>query len=678
MSASARDSAIELARSGHIGEAIVILDGWIASHPISPTEEYADALLLRAECHQKNGDLDEARSDLELAHSLGLPPGRVQKYYILIAKLASQAGQISESRDALDHFQLVDDTLSSTYLWRASFAALVLGDKTAGRRLADAHSERVEQNGFQAANHEIFLELLPQLLHDDADRPSLFKSLDAVRWAGDVYLTSSIDFAGRVGHRGKTFCQALIAEAMLQWSVQNRYYAYYLTCSSALLLRAWRLNQTAEGIGEMIHLESSIAPELYGLLVSILAHDSNSPFATVADDPLVLAALGEAVESCAEAIRSGDYGRVYAQDERRKTLSGTGPLTLPEADSSLRTTSSIAQPDQFDPGAGYFLLHLSDVHFRSQRLGPEWDFDAGLRHESRRQILSLVDSLGIAIEAIVVGGDIAFSAAQAEYDSAGEWLASLVSDLSARSGLLLVPGNHDVDWTEADTRQTVKELARSVRDASDSEVEQRVSALLHDAESRSALLSGLSRYVAFAKELASPVLSDTILHWEHSLRDQGKPRIVIRGLCSVVYSDITDNDSNRRLLITPEQLNFVRTQDSLVITVCHHPMDWLRRGDRVRDAIRPFVSLALWGHKHRSRLEQLDGCIHVAAGALQPSRNEEKWEPSFNLIWIGTDGPAKTRTVVWQRVWSEEDATFIPRFSKDGKEYREWILDSLV
>lgn len=69
------------------------------------------------------------------------------------------------------------------------------------------------------------------------------------------------------------------------------------------------------------------------------------------------------------------------------------------------------------------LLHLSDIHFRAPEcLSPRGDRDVPFRSRLEADLLELCTKDGIAVDAILVGGDIAFKGHPDEYKAAKDWL----------------------------------------------------------------------------------------------------------------------------------------------------------------------------------------------------------------------------------------------------------------
>lgn len=102
------------------------------------------------------------------------------------------------------------------------------------------------------------------------------------------------------------------------------------------------------------------------------------------------------------------------------------------------SAASIPSPS-LAPAKPFFLLHLSDLHFRGNDKARLWHSQLAedLRREAR---LSRVD-------AVVLTGDIANHATEEEYQEALEFTRFLTKEFSLQPHQLIpVPGNHDVSW----------------------------------------------------------------------------------------------------------------------------------------------------------------------------------------------------------------------------------------
>lgn len=99
-----------------------------------------------------------------------------------------------------------------------------------------------------------------------------------------------------------------------------------------------------------------------------------------------------------------------------------------------------------DPDKPFYILHLSDLHFTQETdpvvLQKELAMDLGSGHALPR----IGDA---AIDFLVVTGDIANTGSVAEYKKASQFLLGLMDNLFlSAEQCILVPGNHDVDWTQ--------------------------------------------------------------------------------------------------------------------------------------------------------------------------------------------------------------------------------------
>ncbi len=93
----------------------------------------------------------------------------------------------------------------------------------------------------------------------------------------------------------------------------------------------------------------------------------------------------------------------------------------------------------------FALLHLSDLHFGAEGVAADWKADAEVWAKSLLDDLKkLTDE---PVGAVVVSGDIADKAREAEYDAAETFFTKIGDKLGVpRESFVIVPGNHDVDW----------------------------------------------------------------------------------------------------------------------------------------------------------------------------------------------------------------------------------------
>src|SRR6266702_513431 len=102
------------------------------------------------------------------------------------------------------------------------------------------------------------------------------------------------------------------------------------------------------------------------------------------------------------------------------------------------------------------ILHLSVIHFRvPQCLNPATDRDRPYRTRLERDLAKRAAALG-SIDAILVGGDIAFQADPQEYVEARQWLIDVAAICGCdKDSIWVVPGNHDVNRKSCEDAPTM-------------------------------------------------------------------------------------------------------------------------------------------------------------------------------------------------------------------------------
>ena len=249
----------------------------------APAGAVNEARIIRAEVLQKLGWLNGAELELSRldrdgsAWTRGMEQGRL----LVQAKIAMQRGDLKLGKAFLMSLndRLAGEThseIGKTYLWRQAFTLGVMAESRQARRLLDEHRSIVISGGFHQANNVIYGRIAP-LLAQGGELPRGWSDwLTDVHEAGQLYLSSTVDFSGRLGNRGKSLCQALLVESLIWWKASNRYHAYFYGIVGALLLNRWGLNLESEGFGELVALFKSIAPRLFGAIKKSIAVDQLS------------------------------------------------------------------------------------------------------------------------------------------------------------------------------------------------------------------------------------------------------------------------------------------------------------------------------------------------------------------------------------------------------------------
>jgi hypothetical protein len=108
------------------------------------------------------------------------------------------------------------------------------------------------------------------------------------------------------------------------------------------------------------------------------------------------------------------------------------------------------------------------------------------------------------------------------------------------------------------------------------------------------------------------------------------------------------------------------------VVLAHHGPEDCRDTVEIRDRLRHKASALLCGHKHDQRIQRVNDCVEIIAGAVHP---EEKagWYPTYNWIRFdvqpNADGNNTLSLEVWPRVLRPEWNHF-GAGTGDGKPYR--------
>ncbi len=328
------------------------------------------------------------------------------------------------------------------------------------------------------------------------------------------------------------------------------------------------------------------------------------------------------------------------------------------------------------------LLHVSDIHFRSKRISSSYDLDKDLRNELVRDAQTIKDQLG-EITGIVVTGDIAFAGDSKEYESAKIWLRELSERLNCpEENIWVVPGNHDVDRSVIENSPMICSAHEKIRKSKDNDLTKNLEDYLEaTAEDAYLLFAPLKHYQEFASLFSCPTTPATA-HWTSDiiLNDSSKLRLV--GLNSVIISNADDDVIDNRLIINQGQLDF-QTEDGVeYISLCHHPIEWLRDRESIKSKLNSRVRVQLFGHTHKLAIEECgDKSISVVAGATHPDRGELDWQPRFNIIsFLVQKKPDTSRCLsvrVFPRIWQNNEK-FEPDLNScnnGGKDYKEFCFE---
>lgn len=281
-------------------------------------------------------------------------------------------------------------------------------------------------------------------------------------------------------------------------------------------------------------------------------------------------------------------------------------------------------------------LHLSDIHFQypacaTPETDPERPYRTRLLQDARARVVQLGP-----VDAILVGGDVAYSGRPEEYQAARKWILELADACNcAEAQIYVIPGNHDVDWTIIKNSVPVQNAQRAIIHAEDKERELRRQ--FQHREAGASLLAPLTAYNDFAAPFSCQVFTPDKLYWHQDIRlDASGIDLRIYGLTSTILSGAGapngKEDAPSGLYLSPMQTVLDPVDNVVNLVMCHHPPDWFSDGDKVADAIKARASVHVFGHKHRQRIDRDPSYVSFSAGAVNPDRKEREWLPGYNIV----------------------------------------------
>ncbi|MFJ3797329.1 metallophosphoesterase [Streptomyces sp. NPDC090088] len=280
------------------------------------------------------------------------------------------------------------------------------------------------------------------------------------------------------------------------------------------------------------------------------------------------------------------------------------------------------------------ILHISDLHIR-----PAWQADQGKIVNAFLRDLKLQHTQE-QIDAVILSGDIAFSAQADQFSFARSHLLDPIQEMLSldRSRIIIAPGNHDVDISLIDEYAEDGMRARLSDRGS-------VNYLL---DSESNLMRAIDRmrpwrqfhedyYEGAEVENISPLAS------VHRFSVEGKSVAVVTLNSAWRATGAGDDADRAHLIVGDRQLSMAADAAAgadIRIAVMHHPIDWLAefdQNDAKRELNKGFQILCT-GHTHVNEPRAIQGTlgnlVHSAAGSLYNSR---EYENSYSIINVKPD-----------------------------------------
>lgn len=293
------------------------------------------------------------------------------------------------------------------------------------------------------------------------------------------------------------------------------------------------------------------------------------------------------------------------------------------------------------------ILHISDIHFKAPHCASDNDPNRPYRTRMIQDVRSRCDQIG-NVDAIIVGGDIAYRADPIEYDAANTWITELAQICGCPiERIFVVPGNHDVDRGIINRKRNIQNAQAAIANAPAGYRDAELMAQLSDSAVGHALIEPLTAYNDFAKKFDCQVFPKR-LFWKQDLLLRSDVTLRIYGLTSTLLSGAVNarghqDDTRDSLFLSHWQTVFDPVDDVVNAVISHHPPDWFMDHENVEEGCRGRTKLQFFGHRHRQGNIRDPHYMRFEAGALNPDRHEIGWHPAYNLINLKVEGEGASR-----------------------------------
>lgn len=304
-------------------------------------------------------------------------------------------------------------------------------------------------------------------------------------------------------------------------------------------------------------------------------------------------------------------------------------------------------------------VHVSDIHF-----GQEKDDRVYIHADVKQQLIidakEVVSNIsGGGAHGILVTGDIAQSGKWAEYEEAGKWLDELAASISVEiHRVQMVPGNHDLDRSKLSF--SGRQILDHIRAGGAKEYE----SILNNETDRAALFARFEDYGRFSFGYNCPLNNEGAFASEMEVTlAPGRAIRFIRFNSSLLCHG-EERDEHPELMIGERQFTIPRTNGVENIVLVHHPLNWYKDQDLVRNYIRSRARILISGHEHDPRVsvESIEeGCdvMMLAAGATVPYRSNDVYTFTYNIIEFDWDKEIDGLSVTMHpRAWNAQRTCF--------------------
>ncbi|SMG65348.1 protein containing Metallophosphoesterase domain [methanotrophic bacterial endosymbiont of Bathymodiolus sp.] len=304
-------------------------------------------------------------------------------------------------------------------------------------------------------------------------------------------------------------------------------------------------------------------------------------------------------------------------------------------------------------------VHVSDIHF-----GQEKDDRVFIHADVKQQLIAdakeVIASIGDGVaHGILVTGDIAQSGIWEEYENAGKWLDDLASNIGVEiHRVQMVPGNHDLDRSKLSF--SGKQILDYIRDGTAKEYEE----ILNNPTDRAALFARFADYDRFSFGYNCPLNNQGGYASEMEVNLAPGRSIRFIRFNSALLCHGHERDEQPELVIGARQFIIPRTAGVENIILVHHPLNWYKDQNDVREYIRTRARVFISGHEHNPKVlvDNVEaGCdlLILAAGATVPYRSSDTYTFTYNIIEFDWDEQIDGLSVtIHPRAWNARRTCF--------------------
>lgn len=310
-------------------------------------------------------------------------------------------------------------------------------------------------------------------------------------------------------------------------------------------------------------------------------------------------------------------------------------------------------------------IHLSDIHFKRSS-GNSHDIDSDLRNailiDVKNNLLTNIN----CIEGVLLGGDIAFAGQKEEYSIANAFLGELAECLGMQKcNIYCVPGNHDVNQGLSKLSRTIYNAQCDIESVETiDEADRIIEKYMMDEIAPDLLFKTIENYNSFAEQYGCNIDSKRPIWEQYFDLDYGM-KLKIVGLNSCIISNQDDHKNgieNRKMIIGQSQIPHYDNDNVVCVSLCHHPTEFWKFIDLMKDRMDKRVDIQLYGHKHEQAINKNNERLVINAGATQPTRGSD-WKPRYNWISFQSfyrESQRHIRVKTYPRVLSEDRDRFVP------------------